>query len=338
MMMTKKPKAVAAVESTDLPKAFEPMRAARMAPSFGQLLGSIDPAAYKTPSMMSMVEKRVLFNLARKHYSGEGVIIDAGIFLGGSTVCFGEGIRGNPHARTIRRNFDKPVISFERGVIGNRMPEFFARNNVTGMGAPGESFADALRANIAGVADMVDLRIGDILETARDCDQPVEILFLDVLKLPEISRFMIRQFFTRLIPGVSVVVHQDYFYELLPYIMVDQEFFQDHFAFIGEACSTALFLCTKAIDDATIDRLEAGLSPDEQQRLISIAMQRSIDPARRFMCALAKTRLINQLHGEDAAYDYLVFARREFPEQTASTLPRLRQALQAVEKLCAGGR
>ena len=337
-MMTRKTRAPGAAPAVDAPKAFDPMRAARMVPNFGHLLGSIEPAAYKVPSMMSMVEKRVLFILARKHYSGEGVIIDAGIFLGASTVCFGEGIRANPHANAIRRTWDKPVIAFEKAVIGNRMPEFFARNEVTGMGAPGESFADALRENIAGVADMVDLRVGDIMETARDCDQPVEILFLDVLKLPEISRFMIRQFFTRLIPGVSVVVHQDYFYELLPYIMVDQEFFQDHFAFIGEACSTALFLCTRAIDEAAVQRLEAGLSADEQQRLLSIAMQRSIDPARRFMCALAKARLINSLHGEDAAFDYLNFARREFPEQAASPLPRLRQALQAVERLCAGKR
>ncbi len=320
------------------PKAFEPMRAARMLPSFGHLLGSIEPAAYKVPSMMSMVEKRVLFNLARKHYSGEGVIIDAGIFLGGSTVCFGEGIRANAHARAIKRAWDKPVIAFEKAIIGNRMPEFFDRNNVTGMGAPGESFADALRENIAAVADLVDLRIGDIMETARGVDHPVEILFLDVLKLPDISKFMIRQFFTRLIPGVSIVVHQDYFYELLPYIMTDQEFFRDYFTFIGEACSTALFLCTKAIPLEAIEQLEAGLSADEQERLVSIALQRSTDPARRFMVALAKTRLINQLQGEDAAYDYLCHVRREFPEQATSPLPRLRQALQAVEKLCAGGR
>jgi len=315
---------------------FEPLRAARLTPAFAHLTGAIVPEANGVPSMMSGVEKRVLFNLARKHYTGQGIIVDAGIFLGASTVCFGEGIRRNLLVDQIRERWAKPVVSFERGIINTGMPAFFERHKVHDMGAVGESFAATLEANIAAVADLVDLRIGDILETAADVTSPIEILFLDVLKLPEISRFAVNRFFPRLIAGQSIVVQQDYFIDLLPYIRTDQEFFDQHFTYIGEAGSSALFLCTRAIGEDAIDRLDAGVSADEQERLATIALQRSADPARRFMMALSKTRLIHQLHGPDAAYDYLCFVRCEYPEQAASTLPRLRQALLSIERLCSG--
>jgi hypothetical protein len=328
-----------AVRAAEPLRHFEPMRATRLTPAFVHLLGTIVPAAQTVPSMMSMAEKRILFNLARKQFTGEGIIVDAGIFLGASTVCFGEGIRRNTLVERICQRWPetgvKPIVSFERGIINAGMPAFFERHKVAGMGAVGESFASAVERNIAPVADLVDLRIGDILESARDVSSPVEILFLDVLKLPEISRLAVRQFFPRLIPGVSIVVQQDYFIDLLPYIRTDQEFFSDYFTYIGEAGSSALFLCTRRIDDAAISRLDQGVPAADQERLATVAMQRSADPARRFMMALSKTRLIHQLHGEDAAYDYLCFARREYPEQSASALPRLRSALTAVERLCA---
>jgi hypothetical protein len=315
----------------------EPMRMVRFNPAFARLLGTISPAATKVPSMMSMLEKRVLNTLARERYVGEGVIIDAGIFLGASTVCFGEGIRQNPAQKKILKRWKKPIIAFERGIINPGMPAFFKRNAVAGMGEPGESFAAAVEANIKPVANIVDLRIGDILETAQGIDSPIEILFLDVLKLPEISSFVVRNFFPRLIPGVSIVIQQDYFYERLPFIKTDQEFFEDYFTCIGEVCSTALFLCTKAIPEAEVARLEAGIAPREQERLASVAMQRSTDPARRFMMALSKVRLIRQLYGAEVAADHLVYVKKEFPEQVATHLPRLKEALNTIERLCNGG-
>jgi hypothetical protein len=318
----------------NLPHHFEALRIARLTPAFARLMGTISPAATKVPSMMSMLEKRLLFNLARNHYAGEGIIIDAGIFLGASTVCFGDGIRKNAQAAAIGARWAKPIIALERGIINPGMPAFFKRHGVEGMGEPGDSFGPTLERNIAQVAELVDLRLGDILETAADITSPVEILFLDVLKLPEISRFAIRQFFPRLIPGRSIVIQQDYFIDLLPFIRTDQEFFAEYFTYIGEVCSTALFLCVKAIPESEIERLEAGILPEEQERMASIAMQRSADPARRFMLALSKVRLIRQLYGNPRAQDYLRFVKKEFPGEVVTHLPRLREALAAIERLC----
>jgi len=69
----------------------------------------------------------------------------------------------------------------------------------------------------------------------------------------------------------------------------------------------------------------------------SVAMQRSADPARRFMMALSKVRLIKQLHDEDTALEYLDYVKKDFPEQIATNLPRLKEALSTAERLCCGG-
>ena len=43
--------------------------------------------------MITLEERFALFRLAREHADGRGVIVDAGIFLGASTVCFSLGLQ-----------------------------------------------------------------------------------------------------------------------------------------------------------------------------------------------------------------------------------------------------
>lgn len=282
--------------------------------------------------MMSVAERRFLYGLASKYYSGEGVIIDAGIFLGASTRCFGEGVRQNSNLERALSKWECPVISFERGIVTPTMPAFFKRNSLNVDLAPGESFAPLVKENTQTVSDIVDLRIGDIQETGG-IDHPIEILFLDVLKLPEINKYIVEQYYPKLIPGKSIVIQQDYFYDLLPYIKTYQEYFGAYFQYVGEIGSTAAFLCTREITkEATlgVDTMVA----DEQIRLAGIALQRSIDPARRFLMALSKARLIRKLQGAKAAQNYLHFVKSEFPIVKFGEIPRLREALRATELAC----
>jgi hypothetical protein len=312
----------------------QPLRCIQLARPFNRLIGTIPKSVLEVPSMMSVPERRFLYGVAKDYYLGEGVIVDAGIFLGASTRCFGEGLRKNPAFGAIAAKWRRPIVSFERGIVNPTMPAFFARNRVEVTAAPGESFADAVRGNVEPVADLAELRIGDIMETGR-VEAPIEILFLDVLKMPEIAKFVVETYYAKLIPGRSIVIQQDYFYELLPYIKVYQEALADYFAFIGEIGSTAVFLCTKQIpQEATVD-LERNLDPDDQLRLSSIALQRSHDPSRRFLMALSKLRLIRKLHGLKAAQHYLQFVKSEYPEQLElQNFARLREALRGAEQVC----
>ena len=310
------------------------LRLTRLSATFAPMMTSQLPSTLDTPAMMSIPERQFLFGLASRYYSGEGNIVDAGIFLGASTRCFGEGVRANPRFEEISRRRPQPVVSFEKAVVTPTMPDFFKSHGLAFSAKPGESFESELRRNVEPVKDLVDLRIGDIMDTV-EVGGPVEILFLDILKALPVSVHAFRLFYPKLIPGRSIVVQQDYFYEGLPWIKTHQETLAEYFDFIGEIGASAIFLCTRQIPEAAIDRL-GKIAPAEQLRLASIAMQRSADPSRRFLMALSKMRLVRQLQGSAAARAYLDFVKGEFPEQAAPAQhERLSKPLREAEEICA---
>ncbi|HEY2179472.1 MAG TPA: hypothetical protein VGH15_12905 [Caulobacteraceae bacterium] len=297
-------------------------------------MGEAPPEVLATPSMMSENERVFLYNLVRRYYTGAGRVLDAGIFLGGSTNCFADAIRENPRFDRITAKWPKPVLSLERAMVSATMPAFFNRHGIGLKYKSGDSFADLLEKYVAPCKDLVELRIGDILECGEINDR-IEICFLDVLKNPNIAAYAIKQYFPRLIPGRSIVIQQDYFFEGLPFIKTYQEFFADQFEYVGEVGSSAIFRCIAKVDKAAIDRVVGGLAPEEQVRLASIALQRSIDPTRRFMMAMSKTLLIRELHGDDAARAYLEFAEAEYAGEIEPAAPqRLAGPLKALRKLC----
>ncbi|MCC8431699.1 hypothetical protein LJ725_22210 [Reyranella aquatilis] len=310
------------------------LRTTNLMPPFNRLVGVLPKSVLSVPSMMSVAERRFLYGLAARYYEGEGLIVDAGIFLGASTRCFGEGLHENPNLPASVKKWQRPIVSFERGIVTPTMPLFFKRNGLEFSGAPGDSFSDLVQGNIAPVVNVVELRLGDIQETGA-INHPIEILFLDVLKLPEINKFVVENYYSRLIPGRSIVIQQDYFYDLLPYVKTYQEALSEYFTFVGEIGSTAVFLCKKQIPQEATLRIEERLDASEQLRLSAVALQRSTDPARRFLMALSRARLIRKLQGAKAAQAYLEFVRSEYPEEADSERsPRLREALRGAEIAC----
>lgn len=292
-----------------------PFRCVRLNPGFAPLISEAPPTAMGVPSMISAPEKRFLYGLAKHYYRGEGIIVDAGIFLGASTRCFDDGLRENPHLAKGRAIKDRPIVSFEKGIAFSTAIPLFKQYRVPFDIKDRDSFAPAIQHYLEPAKDLVDLRIGDIMQTAEDLDLPIEICFLDVLKRPEIGAYCVDKFFPKLIPGRSIVVQQDYFFPGLPYIKTDQEFLRSHFVYIGEIWATAAFLCTSKIPQSEIEALRRGLGAEEQVRLASIAMQRTTDPARRFMMAVSKLRVVREELGREAARDCLRQIISDFPEQ-----------------------
>ena len=318
-------------------RSFLPMRAVALNPPFNKLVGKIPPSALAVPSMMSTAERRFLFGLAQTHYTGQGCIVDAGLFLGASTRCFGEGLLDNRQVSS-RRKPGKPLIhSFERGLINAGMPAFFERNNVPFEGRVGDSFEPLLQANVAPVTSVVDLRVGDILQSGG-VQEPIEILYLDVLKSEELTYYCFKEFYPKLIPEISIVLQQDYFFDGLPFIKTYQEHVAHCFEFLGEICSMAVFKCIRAVPELEAP-LEQTLSAAEQLRLSSIALQRSVDPSRRFMMAVSKLRLIRKRKGVDAAAEYLRHIESDYPEQVAMAgqqSGRLKDIWRTAQKLVRG--
>jgi hypothetical protein len=316
------------------PQRLAPMRMARLAAPFHRLLTEAPPEVMTTPSMMSDAERWLLYNLAQRYYRGAGQIIDAGIFLGGSTHCFAAGLRRNERTAEATTRWERPIISLERAVVSPTMPGFFARHGFGRHYAPGDSFADLLVETVKPHLDLVELRIGDIVEMGS-VDDRIEILFLDVLKNQKIANFAIQEYFPNLIPGRSIVIQQDYFFEGLPFIKTYQEFFGQAFEYIGEVGSSAVFRCVERITQAEVRRLMAGLPAAEQLRLNAVALQRSHDPARRLFMALSRARLVFQLEGSAAASAYLAYVEGDFAGELGPGTPeRIRAAIRDTRRFC----
>ena len=179
----------------------------------------VPPKATVFPSMTSQGEKELLYRLGRQHYQGEGAIIDAGLFLGASTNAFGHGIRDNVavYEAVTKRGF-KPIHAFEIAIwVAAGFDRYLEIPAVKEAMAgevyqDGESYLPMLKRLLAPHAELIDFKIGDIVKTAA-VDIPVEIAFYDCLKNYERDWAAFKAFTPHFIPGHTVVIQQDYFFE-----------------------------------------------------------------------------------------------------------------------------
>jgi hypothetical protein len=251
---------------------------------FTSFLSCDIPAAVANyPSMMTPREKGLLYWLAKEVYSGEGIIVDAGIFLGASTYAFASGFKENNIINNSARIYEKPISSYDIAIWVGSMDrykdspafkELFKNINISA----GDSFEIILQGLLSDHLDVVDLRIGDIIQLAETKD-PVEIAFYDCLKNSERDVAAFKAFCPKFIPGKTIVVQQDYFYQSAPHHRIRQEFLSPFFTYLGHIRDTAVFRLERAVPKAyfTNDPVES-LSLAEKLALIEQAAARVSSP------------------------------------------------------------
>lgn len=212
-------------------------------------------------------ERKLLFYLASKYYTGGGAIIDGGCFLGGSTTALAAGLEawlersGKPASQTIH-SYD--LFEVEPWTIGVYFPPETP---------PGASFRHLFNANVSRYAELIEVHPGDIRQYPWR-GGPIEILFIDCAKHPTVCDFVTRNFFAALIPGHSIVIQQDYLYHTWTgWLQVTMEYYSDYFQILTDTTyNSVAFLYTRKIPD---DRLRgdtiASLSVAEQRRLMDRA-------------------------------------------------------------------
>jgi hypothetical protein len=175
------------------------------------------------PSMMTADESLYLYWLARCGYTGQGEIVDGGPLLGGSTMAMGEGLRLNPtvankagriHSYDLFEYCDHPSHS-----------RLFKRGHAP---AAGDSLLPQFRSHVEPWSHSIRVYPGDILDY-RWSGGPIEVLFIDLAKTWDIQHHLLREFFPHLIPGVSVVVQQDYFFFSCYWIHLVMEALHEYF-------------------------------------------------------------------------------------------------------------
>jgi hypothetical protein len=265
---------------------------------------SLPPDAVGIPTMLSKTERKLLFGLARDFASGDGAIVDAGCFLGGSTAALLAGVRDRADEWT-----GPAVVSYDLFEVEEyTLRKFFADDPSLRVG---DSFRRRFDANVSGFDVPHVVREGDIVEHAWSGEQ-IDVLFLDVLKSWEINDAVLRDFFPSLVPGRSVIVHQDYGWGGLPWIPITVELMRDSLVLVDwmEWGSHVFFLEGEVPAELTKDGV-AGLDLPTKFELLDRAIARS-DTWVRGMLEISRAALVAERDGPEAGLAELASIERRY--------------------------
>jgi hypothetical protein len=213
---------------------------------------------YRQPAgLWSMTIARELAfceSYARECFSGAGRIVDLGCWFGATTFSLGRGLTKNRHAKINRR-----IDAFDL-FIWNRWMQLAADP----IGMPiryrdGESFFPEVQNLLAPYQEIVRLHKEDLIQHQPE-KVPVEFLFIDAFKTWPLAEKIVTDFFPLLIPGVSVVVQQDFIFHqpvaATSHLLMWR--LRDHFEWLHQIprSGSVVFLCKKRIDPASLPALK----------------------------------------------------------------------------------
>ena len=248
--------------------------------------------------MLGPTEGALLYHLAKDYFSGRGEIIDAGAFLGSSSYCLAKGVDENNRLKSKSETihaYDLFKVWIEQDNSEDFMISELKRVFDIDL-SNNRSILPRYMSNLGPLAQYVDVHIGDITKMNWN-KRPIEILFLDICKTKEIWQHVLGTFFRSLIPGISIVIHQDYHHPFLPYIHVVQERLAGYFDIVEEkADDSAAFLLRERLPDRLLDEV-ANYDFDFAAELnwIDRAIERLPNNNRHIRCA--KAQLLRQ-HGQ----------------------------------------
>jgi len=243
--------------------------------------------------MLGLEERKLLYNLTRHAYTGQGAVVELGSFCGASACSLAAGLRDNPQAA------GRHVDSYDCFIADEPYLVDFIRTQFGEAIEPGQSFAEIFYRSTAEFADFIEVHAGDLLEQSWPSGSPIEILFVDVAKTLALSGKVLTGFFSHLIPGQAIVVHQDFYHPTAFYLPVVMDFLMDHFTIIeaGRDWSVAFRLET-AIPEAKLQLASRyRFSFAQQQAAIRRMMRRVGMPGSDYL-RLSECAAIGTYFGE----------------------------------------
>lgn len=258
---------------------------------------ALEPAVLDVPGMLALEERQFLYHLARDVYRGEGEILDVGAFLGASACALGAGLRDNPHSvRRARR-----IRSYDFFTYG----DFSAGYVPEGSWKSGDDTLPVFRQHTAPFAEYIQPVQGDICAQRWDA-RPIEILFVDFTQTWDHHEFVVRTFYPSLIPGKSVLVHQDFIYTVCYWLHVFMEFYRDCFEPIDAHVfnSTAAWTLKKPLPAIAYEQsLASRLRFAELLDLLDRSIARYPEQPWRGVLDCARARFFLHALGRDAALE-----------------------------------
>jgi hypothetical protein len=261
--------------------------------------------ALDVPSMITDDERRLLYWLARNYFRGEGRILDAGCYLGGSTLALATGLRDRGY-----RSEEPPIVSYDLFQVDDDMhPDLSARAGLE----VGDSFRPLFEENLGDCRGFCTVVEGDIREHGWVAESPIEIAFIDILKTWELNDFVVQRLFSELIPGLSILIQQDFVHESCPWVHVTMEHFRPYFELLDVFdFGSAVYLLREPIPSRELEiSIAEDLSPERKLALMDSAIE-PFSGEMRGILECAKASLLYHLVGSEAFDVHLAYVASRY--------------------------
>jgi len=218
-------------------------------------------------SMIGEDESRFLFWLGANYFKGIGIILDLGPLAGGSTYSLANGVLHNIKVSSK----DQVIYSYDLWSFWDSWGVFFPNKIIR----QGQDILPFFIENLANFHNMVIPQKGNLLNAKWD-ETPIEIIFIDAAKTPQLMEHIVNEFYPMLIPGHSLVLQQDFISAECPWIHIIQEHLSDYFEIMDSPeGGTVCFRIIRQIPANILrDNFYSSLNPHEAIALIENAANR----------------------------------------------------------------
>lgn len=268
-----------------------------------------------TPGMLGGEERQFLYFAGREFYTGSGEIVDAGAFLGASALALAAGLRDNPRVDNKSwRIFSYDVFEFD-DFYRSYLPDTLLQR--------GDDTLPLFQEFVGDFRDEITAIKGDICRQSwprRD----IEILFVDFTQLWRHHEFVVRNFYLHMVPGRSLLIHQDYVYTVCYWLHVFMEYYRESFELVSPLIlnGTAAWLYVKPLPAEAFDTpLNERLSFQELLQLFDRSLANYTGVAAGVL-RCARGRMLLHGLGPDRAFEYATTLEREYAED-ATVLPHV---------------
>ena len=235
------------------------------------------------PSMLHAEESRLYHWLGRR-VQGDGATIDLGTYAGGSAarLLSGLALSGRHYHLHAYDHFRSSRKFWAKFLPDDPLPD--------------HDDADILpiaRRYLAPWAGNVTLYPGKI-EDQPWGNEPIEILAVDAAKGSAITDHIAAKFFPALVPGRSILVHQDYLMPIQPWLPAQMVMLAEHFLPLAKVAKDCVaFLCIKELTPAALRAAETdALTDGELIRRVRQAAEwhAAMIPLPRFKAMIQRVR------------------------------------------------
>jgi hypothetical protein len=207
----------------------------------------------RNPPLLGMTnnaERRYFEKYGASVYSGAGEVIDLGCWLGSTTIPLIKGLLHNKNWRGSKRK----LHAYDTFIWYDRWNYKVVNTPLYRRYKEGDSFLDEYERRVKRYRKFIEIHAGDLNKIGWNGGE-IEFILIDAMKSWELANGIMHHFFHFLIPGRSIILHQDFAHYFTPWIHLIQYRFKEYFEVFDDVknSSSILFIYKKKIPQTDLD-------------------------------------------------------------------------------------